>query len=1025
MTGTRMMEKTAGMRLAASRGRVSPMVTTVAVAMLVVAMVCTAGLIIWNLHVRVEAESRAALAKLSLVIAEQTSRSLQSVDIVLKQTADRVAADGLTSPDAVRAHMGTQAMHRHLIDLATNLSQISDLFLVDADGWVISTARFWPPPPDLTVTDREQFKYLRDHNDGALFVSEPVLGKMTGAWTIFLARRLNDAQGRFLGIVEAGVLLKHFEEFYAAVALGDGGCIALSRRDGVMLARYPVVEDWIGHVSPGVFLAKGTDRGEGWSTGPDGATRYLAVSSVGNFPLFVTAALTKETLQGSWPRDATVLLLGALGALAGVLLLLATLGRSIRGVRHSEALLARQNLLLEKNGQQLLEAQRIGKLGHWEVGAVGSGAIWSPELFAIAGLPAMPRVPFTTLLSLLHPDDVEEYQRLRKLAWDTGTTLSHEQRWIRPDGQLRWVRMQAEQRRDPDGRVSGIFGVVLDITDLKTAEEAATNSRRVLFDAIDSFSQGFILFDKDDRFVLVNSRFKEMFPDLEPLLQPGTLYTDILRAGYRHGNFEDGDDGLEALMDWMMTWHRKPMQAMEQHLHDGRWIRLTEHRTSDGGTVGLRTDITEFKALGAARAQRVADLEAARNDLERQKQELLATSAALSAAKEAAETANRAKSDFLAMMSHEIRTPMTGMMGMIGLLCDTRLDEEQQNLANMARESTNNLLVVINDILDFSKLEAGKLTLESIDFSLQPVIGGVVSLLGANARGKGVQLESALGSDIPAWINGDPNRIRQVLLNLTGNAIKFTERGAVRIVASHRELAGEAIELRIEVIDSGIGIPADVQTNLFSPFTQADNSVSRKYGGTGLGLAISKQLCAVMGGAIGVHSEPGRGSTFWFTVQCRRAEVPTVPAPPIQPVSESMGRTFQILVAEDSPMIRILITKLLKKRGHQADLVVNGREAVEAVQRKAYDLILMDMQMPEMDGVTATIAIRALSGPERAIPVIALTGNALVGQRESYIAAGMSDYLPKPITPDDLYAAIDRWGAAGVHGPLPLLEPVQ
>ena len=999
------------------------MVTTVAVAMLVVAMVCTAGLIIWNLHVRVEAESRAALAKLSLVIAEQTSRSLQSVDIVLKQTADRLAADGLTSPDVVRAHMGTQAMHQHLIDLATNLSQISDLFLIDADGRVISTGNFWPPPPDLTVTDREQFKYLRDHDDGTLFVSEPVRGKMTGAWTIFLARRLNDAHGRFLGMVEAGVLLKHFEEFYASVELGDGGSIALSRRDGITLVRYPPSK--VGRLSHGVSLVEGTGHGEGWSIGSDGVTRYVAVNSVGNFPLFVTAALSKETLQGTWPRDAAILMLGAAGALAGVLLLLATLGKSIRGVRHSEALLARQNLLLEKSGQQLLEAQRIGKLGHWEADAAGLSAIWSPELFEIAGIAAMPAVPFATVLSLLHPDDVEEYQRLRQHAWDAGTTLSHEQRWIRPDGQLRWVRMQAEQRRGPDGRVSGIFGVVLDITDLKIAEEAATNSRRVLFDAIDSFSQGFILFDKDDRFVLVNSRFKEMFPDLEPLLQPGTLYTDILRAGYRHGSFEDGDDGLEALMDWMMTWHRKPMQAMEQHLHDGRWIRLTEHRTSDGGTVGLRTDITEFKALGAARAQRMADLEAARNDLERQKQELLATSAALSAAKEAAETANRAKSDFLAMMSHEIRTPMTGMMGMIGLLCDTRLDEEQQNLANMARESTNNLLVVINDILDFSKLEAGKLTLESIDFSLQAVIGGVVSLLGANARGKGVQLESALGSDIPAWINGDPNRIRQVLLNLTGNAIKFTERGAVRIVASHRELAGEAIELRIEVIDSGIGIPADVQTNLFSPFTQADNSVSRKYGGTGLGLAISKQLCAMMGGAIGVHSDPGRGSTFWFTVQCRRAEVPTVSAPPIQPISESMGRTFKILVAEDSPMIRILITKLLKKRGHQADLVVNGREAVEAVQRKAYDLVLMDMQMPEMDGVSATIAIRALSGPERAIPVIALTGNALVGQRESCVAAGMSDYLPKPITPDDLYAAIDRWGAAAVHGPLSPLEQVQ
>jgi PAS domain S-box-containing protein len=1016
--------KPAATPVAVSRGRLSPLVTTIAVALMVVLMVCTAGLIIWNLHTRVEAESRAGLAKLALVIAAQTSRSFQSVDIVLKQTADQIASGGLDDADAVRSRMGEQAMHQHLIDLAQNLPQIANLFLVCADGRVVNTSRFWPRT-DLTVSDREHFIYLRNHDDGALFVSEPVRGKMTGAWTIFLARRLNNSRGEFLGIVQAAVLLKHLEEFYAAVALGEGGSIALLRQDGIVLARHPMVESKIGRLAERVSRAGGTDHGEDWSTSTDGVTRYVVVSPVGDFPLMVTAALTKETLQGSWPRDAVILLLGAVGALAGVLLLLRTLARSIRGVRNSEALLAKQNLLLEKSGKQLFEAQRIGKLGHWEANAAGDSAIWSPELFAISGLPVTASVPFETLLSLVHPDDAEDYLRLRRQSWETGTALTHEQRWIRPDGQIRWVRIQAEQRRDPNGHLTGIFGVVLDITDLKTAEEAATNSRRVLFDAIDSFSQGFVLFDKHDGFVLANSRFKEMFPDLEALLQPGTPYTDILRAGYRHGSLEDGDEGLQALMDWMMTWHRSPMQPIEQHLHDGRWIRLTEHRMSDGGTVGLRTDITEFKLLGAARAQRMADLEAARNDLEMQKQELLATSAALSVAKEAAETANRAKSDFLAMMSHEIRTPMTGMMGMIGLLCDTRLDEEQQNLANMARESTNNLLVVINDILDFSKLEAGKLNLESIDFSLQAVIGGVVSLLGANARGKGLQLENALSSDVPGWMNGDPNRIRQVLLNLTGNAIKFTERGAVRIVASHRELAGEIIELRIEVIDSGIGIPTDVQENLFSPFTQADTSVSRKYGGTGLGLAISKQLCTMMGGAIGVHSDPGRGSTFWFTLQCRRGEVPTVAAPPIQPVSESAGRKFKILVAEDSPMIRILITKLLKKRGHEANLVVNGREAVEAVQRNAYDLVLMDMQMPEMDGVSATIAIRALSGPERAIPVIALTGNALVGQRESCVAAGMSDYLPKPISPDDLYAAIDRWGAAAVHRPLSPLEHAQ
>jgi signal transduction histidine kinase/ActR/RegA family two-component response regulator len=405
------------------------------------------------------------------------------------------------------------------------------------------------------------------------------------------------------------------------------------------------------------------------------------------------------------------------------------------------------------------------------------------------------------------------------------------------------------------------------------------------------------------------------------------------------------------------------------------------------------------------------------NSLIAMQSSLKARADALVAAKDAAEAGSRAKSDFLAMMSHEIRTPMAGMMGMIDLLSGTRLDQEQRELADVAQESGRNLLTVVNNILDFSKLEAGQVTPEAIDFSVERLISSVAVLLGPKARGQGLALETSLAEGTPPWLNGDPSRLGQILLNLVGNAIKFTEKGSVTIAASSRALKGEAIEFRIEVIDTGPGISQEVQNSLFNPFVQADISISRKYGGTGLGLAICKQLCRTMGGDIKVDSELGHGSNFCLTVQCRAGLAPMVAAPPLTPGIESGSETrteinaaaFDILVAEDNDIIRTLISKLLARRGYHADLVCNGKEAVEAVQKKSYDLVLMDMQMPQMDGITATETIRALSGPERGVPIIALTANALVGQREICLAAGMNSFLTKPIQPDALYEAILRW----------------
>ncbi len=669
---------------------------------------------------------------------------------------------------------------------------------------------------------------------------------------------------------------------------------------------------------------------------------------------------------------------------------------------------------LRRSQEHLSRVQSVARIGSTEIDLKTGEAVWSDEMYRLIGLepnsaPAGPE----TFYRALFPEDQARVELARQAAMDgtVGPPLECRVTW--PDGSVHWLYGNAHVEHDAEGRPDRLLVSMYDVTDRKRAEQMWAEAERRLLDAIESISEGVALYDSDDRLVLTNSTFRAMFGQaLGPLL-PGTPYEDILRAGLANGAFDSGGEDKEMWIARAIARHQAAAQPFERQLRDGRWVRVEEHRTSDRGIIVVRTDITASKTIEKALKSRVADLEQARLTLERQKQELSSTAAELSVAKDKAEAASRAKSDFLAIMSHEIRTPMTGLMGVIDLLFDTPLDPEQQHLAALAREAGKGLVSVINDILDFSKLEAAHVDPEKIDFSPRQLVESVVSLLGPAAHDAGLVLEATLPEDLPPYLKGDPGRIRQVLLNLANNAIKFTETGSVEIAASHAILTGDAVELRIAVIDSGVGIAPEAQQRLFSPFTQADSSVSRKYGGTGLGLAICRQLCTIMGGAIGVESAPGDGSRFWFTVRCAIGA-----APRVAPLFESRlpppaARPLTILVAEDVRMNQQLIAMLLAKRGHRAELVENGLEAVAAVRDRSFDLVLMDVQMPEMDGLSATRAIRALPGPEAGVPIIALTAAAVAGQRESCLAAGMNDYVTKPIQPAALYAAIDRC-AAGV-----------
>jgi PAS domain S-box-containing protein len=610
----------------------------------------------------------------------------------------------------------------------------------------------------------------------------------------------------------------------------------------------------------------------------------------------------------------------------------------------------------------------------------------SPSFCTLVGKP-LEQIRGKTDRDLFPKDLAEKYMQDDRRVMDSKTPFEDVESHPGPQGRKMYVQVMKTPIFDSRGDVIGIQGLFWDVTGRKSAEIAMRESearKRAIFEAA---MDCIIFIDQDGRIVEFNPCSEQTFGyDRAEVI--GKEMTEILVPAKSRTRLRDnllGYSGEGKVGSMLGRRLETPMTRKNGEAFAAEMVTQPIPLTS--GAVGFAVFVRDI-------TQRKMQEEALRK------------------AKEAAEAANRSKGAFLANMSHEIRTPMNAIIGMTELVLDTSLTSEQQEYLEMVLDSSNSLLALLNDILDLSKVEAGKLELEELPFDLRQWFEESIKSMAFRAKQKDLTLQCAVDPEVPEHLIGDWHRLHQVLLNLLANAIKFTDRGGIHVKIRPYRREERFVELLFEVRDTGIGIPPQKCKAIFQEFEQADNSTKRRYGGTGLGLAICRRLVELMQGRIGVKSVVNEGSVFHFTARFGLQELPDS-GPQEGPVagpetreSAAGGRPLKILLAEDSPVNQRLAVGLLKRKGHLVTVAANGRQAVEAFQNEPFDLVFMDVQMPEMDGFEATETIRAAEEKGQHVPIIAMTAHAMKGDRERCLQSGMDAYLAKPIRARELYEII-------------------
>ncbi len=969
--------------------------------------------------------------------------------------------------------------------------------MTDRDG--IMTASNLPLVGRVDLSDREHIKVHFDTAKDELFISKPVLGRVSNKWSIQFSRKVFDRNGMFDGVIVMSLDPYYLSRFYESLEIGKGSILLVGLRDHVIRARAPAVANSIG-------AQLSDDRVRRIADGPptgyytvtanlDGIERLFSYRRLEKYGLAVAVGLATDDLYAGYRHDRSERIrFGAVLTLfilsAGSLLVLQ--GRRLRASRTQMAAaldnISQGIIMVDSNGNIPVANRRVLGLLDLPEDTLRHAAKYQDIMQTLAG-----RGEFG-------PSGPEQTDIMRAIARGDAAQTVYER--IRPNGSTLEIRTHLLT----DG---GAVRTFTDITERKAAELSLRDTLDRFYTILSVMPSGILVLSAAGVVEFANAEFCRLFgltetpEQLRGLTSPEIVA--LIRSAYADPDAQMARvqaltaagvpvfkeelklrGGRSLLRDFVpiqvsgqlygRMWQHMDVTDLKRtqlDLRESETLKSAMLASSLDGVITINRDgtILEFNAAAAqmfgydataAIGRHMADMiippamhaahaegmeryrqtgngpilnsrieiEAMRSDGSLFPVELAVTAAKLDErevftafvrdisprkaferelreARDAAEAASQAKSEFLSTMSHEIRTPLNGVIGMAGLILDTYLSPQQRHFAETLRDTAGDMLRIINDILDFSKLEAGRMEFENIPFDLGQLMTSVTDLLTVKATAKGLTLRTEIAQGTPLHMIGDPGRLRQVLLNLVDNAVKFTTAGSVTIeVGSGSPAPDGQARLRFAVRDTGIGIPEHVERTLFRHFVQADSSISRQFGGTGLGLAISRRLVEHMDGTIAVESVPGQGATFRFDVLL---DIDTAPGRIAEPVSVPVQqRRLRILLVEDNPTNRLVAVTRLEFMGQRVDAVASGREAIEAVRTIPYDLVLMDVMMPEMDGLTATRAIRSLPEPACGIPIVAMTANVFREHERECLAAGMDGFLGKPVTPGQLEAIVDR-----------------